>query len=88
MEIITVECMNPRPHKAHSWREGFLWHRKRECGGVPQRHKHKYVLQNHMTFIDPLKLVWHCDCGKFCSMYREEFRKALNDPNMIPIRAN
>lgn len=41
MEYITVECMNMNPHKAHSWREGFLWHRKRECKGVP-----KYVLHN------------------------------------------
>lgn len=41
MEYITVECMNMNPHKAHSWREGFLWLRKRECGGVP-----KFVLHN------------------------------------------
>jgi hypothetical protein len=37
MELITVECMNPKPHEAHTWREGFLWHRKRECGGVPRK---------------------------------------------------
>lgn len=36
MEIITVECMNMKPHDAHTWREGFLWHRKRVCGGVPR----------------------------------------------------
>jgi hypothetical protein len=37
MEIITIECMNTKPHDPHTWREGFLWHRKRECGGVPQK---------------------------------------------------
>lgn len=37
MEFITVECMNTKPHAPHTWREGFMWHRKRECGGVPQK---------------------------------------------------
>jgi hypothetical protein len=33
--IVFVECMSFKPHEAHSWREGFLWHRKRHCGGRP-----------------------------------------------------
>ncbi|QGZ17279.1 hypothetical protein SEA_GIANTSBANE_75 [Arthrobacter phage Giantsbane] len=37
MVYFTVECGDPKPHKAHSWREGFLWHRKRECGGCPEK---------------------------------------------------
>ncbi|QFG13681.1 hypothetical protein PBI_SHEPARD_76 [Arthrobacter phage Shepard] len=39
MDYITIECMNRKPHKAHSWREGFLWHRKRECGGYQKIEK-------------------------------------------------
>jgi hypothetical protein len=34
--IVFVECMSFKPHKAHSWREGFLWYRKRHCGGRPK----------------------------------------------------
>ena len=37
MVYFTVECGNPNPHKAHSWREGFLWHRKRKCDGCPEK---------------------------------------------------
>ena len=30
-----IECGVSLPHDPHTWREGFLWHRKCECEGVP-----------------------------------------------------
>lgn len=85
MEFITVECMNTKPHAPHTWREGFMWHRKRECGGVPERHKHRFILQ-YMAFIDPRKLVWHCECGRFISTYRTHFHEALKNSFMYPVK--
>lgn len=35
--VIYIECANFKPHGKHTWREGFLWHRKRECSGRPHR---------------------------------------------------
>jgi hypothetical protein len=36
MEWLTIECMNFNPHEPHTWREGFLWRTKKECGGRPE----------------------------------------------------
>ena len=33
MELVTVECMNFHPHDPHTWREGFLWLKKKKCQG-------------------------------------------------------
>jgi hypothetical protein len=76
MEFITVECMNPRPHAAHSWREGFLWYRKRECGGVPKfRHRHFYKL--HKDWSDIAVMTWCCTwpgCTKRYLMMRSAYQ--------------
>jgi hypothetical protein len=29
-------------------------------------------------------LVWHCECGKFFSCYRQDFHLALRDPKWYP----
>jgi hypothetical protein len=73
MEFITVECMNPNAHEAHTWREGFLWHRKRECGGVPtHRHRFRFV----KVHSDQVIMVWRCSknrCKESKAMMRETF---------------
>lgn len=37
--FLIIDCYNFKPHQPHEWREGFLWLRKRKCGGVPERRK-------------------------------------------------
>lgn len=77
------QCLNEAPHEAHKFRPAiFGLGRKVWCKGVEElvaqpKHKHRLVCQNHLAFIDPLKLVWHCDCGKFISCYRDDFKMAL-----------
>lgn len=101
MEFITVECMNPKPHAKHSWREGFLWLTKKDCGGVPKRKlTHKHNLKLHMypeyPFINPDKVVGHCSgCGTWCSIDKEGFYEVLlgqayyhmiNEEHLEPVR--
>ncbi|ALY09043.1 hypothetical protein GORDON_68 [Arthrobacter phage Gordon] len=66
MEFITIECSNLRPHKAHEWREGFLWHRKRTCKGYMERtdwlrknHRHKLIFREKSS--DVFLMHWTCD---------------------------
>jgi len=88
--IINVECMSVTPHKPHSWREGFLWYRKRVCGGVPMMaeleqipvnyHKHafKYKPFCDNLYLNPNRIVWICNgCGHIVSAEKEKFYKVL-----------
>jgi hypothetical protein len=88
---LTIEsCLNEEPHDEHEFRPAiFGIGRKVLCQGVPTPpHKHKLILQNQLRFIDPLKLVWWCECGKFVSCYRDDFHLALKDPLWYPTRTS
>ncbi|ALY08668.1 hypothetical protein CAPNMURICA_68 [Arthrobacter phage CapnMurica] len=84
MEFITIECSNLRPHKAHEWREGFLWHRKRKCGGYPDTTKKEWLQKNHRHYMvympvhsDQIIMVWRCSvpgCSEAQSKFRSAFR--------------
>ncbi|ASM62366.1 hypothetical protein SEA_NIGHTMARE_71 [Arthrobacter phage Nightmare] len=74
-DVLYLECSSTFKHDAHSWREGFLWHRKRTCNGLsgemsdriryPQRHILIPQSRHRHTFAlndqtDEMYLVWHC----------------------------
>jgi hypothetical protein len=91
MAKLTIEnCWNEEPHEAHTYVPG-IFRRRAICYGIkppkPEHTKHKYVLQ-FFKFTDPRKLVWHCECGKFISMYRREFYRSLKDANYYPVRVH
>lgn len=87
MEFVTVECMNLNPHDAHSWREGFLWYRKRECGGVPldfylkriTKHKHNFKVMtpvhDHTSGIS--FVCFKPGCKVQVSLYRHDVKEVL-----------
>lgn len=56
MVIVTVECADPRPHDPHTWREGFLWHRKRICGGTP-----RVIDESAMTPNERRAMLGYCE---------------------------
>jgi len=90
MAKLTIEnCWNEEPHEAHTYVPG-LFRRRAICYGIkpprPEHTKHKLILQSHMHFIDPLKLVWWCECGKFFSCYRDDFHLAFKSPLWYPVR--
>ncbi|AXH44614.1 hypothetical protein SEA_MEDIUMFRY_70 [Arthrobacter phage MediumFry] len=67
-EIIYIECSILHPHGPHTWREGFLWHRKRSCTGFKKLNKSEWLRKNHkhnMVFdgkgSDVLFMHWICD---------------------------
>lgn len=90
-DVLYLECSRIFKHDAHSWREGFLWHRKRTCKGLtgemsdriryPQKPKHKHRLLLNMypacPFINPDKVVGHCECGIWCSIDKKAFYNIL-----------
>ncbi|ASD52291.1 hypothetical protein QCN32_gp71 [Arthrobacter phage Niktson] len=83
MEFITIECSNRRPHAPHTWREGFLWHRKRECGGVPNITKTEWLRKNHRHYMvyqpvhsNGLIMVWMCSVPG-CIQEHTKFRSVF-----------
>jgi len=45
--ILPQGCaIGSKPHKEHEWREGFLWHRKVRCPGVPFTEKDAWLAAN------------------------------------------
>jgi len=81
MEYVTIECMNPKPHAPHTWREGFLWHRKRECKGwigksawLRKNHRHNLIFDRQAS--DVLFMHWACDvlgCDQSHTRMRRDF---------------
>ncbi|ASR83378.1 hypothetical protein SEA_CATERPILLAR_70 [Arthrobacter phage Caterpillar] len=66
LAIIRVECCNPLPHDPHTWREGFLWHRRRVCGGVAEWFRKFEPRPQHRHFFQLLEasnayLTWECE---------------------------
>ncbi|UYL88265.1 hypothetical protein SEA_LILHUDDY_76 [Arthrobacter phage LilHuddy] len=79
MDYITIECMNRKPHEAHSWREGFLWHRKRECGGVPKKVDHIGNL-----LIDYCKADVEATTALYMELFhRHDFRYAPEESDRV-----
>jgi hypothetical protein len=82
-KIIYIECMNFKPHDPHTWREGFLWHSKKTCGGVPEwvqtpdeeTHRHYFGVRPEQC--DAITIVWEC-LDPFCDEVYEKFRMFYN----------
>jgi hypothetical protein len=49
--ILITECSHTLPHEAHSWRTGFLWHRKNTCSGLSKE-------QSDMLLNPPKRQEW------------------------------
>jgi hypothetical protein len=66
------------PHDPHTYREGFLWHRKVYCPGwSEERHRHKFELTRaiyhgdfHWVMLEKNWVGWQCVCGASLTVQR------------------
>lgn len=80
--VVFTACDNAKPHKPHSWCEGFLWVRRRNCGGI---HKHFYKFIPEKS--DKRFMHFDCDgCPETAYGSREAYRKLLMGDPLKPLR--
>jgi hypothetical protein len=76
-------------HEPHIYREGFLWHRKVHCPGVPAKrksHRHFFRLTRVLKGRDTVfwneavsgeMVAWQCECEAYLMSRRDVLKEAM-----------